>query len=58
VIANIELVSKLFLTKTTYAILLALAFGGLLWEFPFLPRQLSAGAHSASPSRPAQSSPW
>ncbi|TFC10446.1 cation-translocating P-type ATPase [Cryobacterium algoritolerans] len=42
VIANIELVSKLFLTKTAYAILLALAFGGLLWEFPFLPRQLSA----------------
>ncbi|MBG6214470.1 magnesium-transporting ATPase (P-type) [Cryobacterium sp. CAN_C3] len=42
VIANIELVSNLFLTKTVYAILLALAFGGLLWEFPFLPRQLSA----------------
>ncbi|MDJ0379002.1 HAD-IC family P-type ATPase [Cryobacterium sp. PH31-L1] len=42
VIANIELVSKLFLTKTVYAVLLALAFGLLLWEFPFLPRQLSA----------------
>ena len=42
VIANVELVSKLFLTKTAYAILLALAFGLLLWEFPFLPRQLSA----------------
>jgi cation-transporting ATPase E len=42
VIANVELVSKLFLTKTAYAVLLALAFGGLLWEFPFLPRQLSA----------------
>jgi cation-transporting P-type ATPase E len=42
VIANVELVSKLFLTKTTYAILLALVFGGLLWQYPFLPRQLSA----------------
>jgi cation-transporting ATPase E len=42
VIANVELVSKLFLTKTAYAIMLAVAFGLLLWEFPFLPRQLSA----------------
>jgi cation-transporting P-type ATPase E len=41
VIANIELVSKLFLTKTAYAVLLAIAFGVLLWEFPFLPRQLA-----------------
>jgi cation-transporting ATPase E len=41
VIANIELVSRLFLTKTVYAIILALAFGVLLWEFPFLPRQLA-----------------
>jgi cation-transporting ATPase E len=41
VIANIELVSKLFLTKTAYAVMLAIAFGVLLWEFPFLPRQLA-----------------
>ncbi len=41
VIANIERVSMLFLTKTTYATLLALLFGLLLLEFPFLPRQLS-----------------
>ncbi|WP_448808058.1 HAD-IC family P-type ATPase [Agromyces bauzanensis] len=42
VIANIERVSMLFLTKTTYATLLAVLFGLLLLEFPFLPRQLSA----------------
>jgi cation-transporting ATPase E len=42
VIANVELVSKLFLTKTTYAVLLAIVFGGLLLQYPFLPRQLSA----------------
>ena len=41
VIANIERVSKLFLTKTTWALTLALAFGVLAWKFPFLPRQLS-----------------
>ncbi|WP_294978012.1 HAD-IC family P-type ATPase [uncultured Microbacterium sp.] len=41
VIANIERVSMLFLTKTTYATLLALLFGVLVLEFPFLPRQLS-----------------
>ncbi len=41
VIANIERVSMLFLTKTTYATLLAILFGVLLLEFPFLPRQLS-----------------
>lgn len=41
VIANIERVSMLFLTKTTYATLLAVLFGILLLEFPFLPRQLS-----------------
>ena len=41
VIANIERVSKLFLTKTTWALSLALAFGVLAWKFPFLPRQLS-----------------
>jgi cation-transporting ATPase E len=41
VIANIERVSKLFLTKTTWALTLALSFGLLAWKFPFLPRQLS-----------------
>lgn len=41
VIANIERVSKLFLTKTSWALSLALVFGLLAWKFPFLPRQLS-----------------
>lgn len=41
VIANIERVSMLFLTKTVYATTLAVVFGALLLEFPFLPRQLS-----------------
>ncbi|WP_284981686.1 HAD-IC family P-type ATPase [Arthrobacter sp. efr-133-TYG-118] len=42
VIANIERVSVLFLSKTAYAIVLSIIFGSLLMEFPFLPRQLSA----------------
>ncbi|MDQ0867826.1 cation-transporting ATPase E [Arthrobacter sp. V1I9] len=42
VIANIERVSMLFLTKTAYAVILSITFGALLWEFPFLPRQFSA----------------
>lgn len=41
VIANIERVSMLFLTKTAYATGLAVIFGVMLLEFPFLPRQLS-----------------
>ncbi|MBL0705994.1 HAD-IC family P-type ATPase [Sinomonas sp. JC656] len=41
IIANIERVSQLFLTKTVYAFLLGLGFGALAWAFPFLPRQLS-----------------
>ena len=41
VIANVERVSMLFLTKTAYAVALAVAFGILMLEFPFLPRQLS-----------------
>jgi cation-transporting ATPase E len=41
VIANVERLAKLFLTKTVYAILWAVTFGALLWPFPFLPRQLS-----------------
>jgi cation-transporting P-type ATPase E len=41
VIANVERVANLFLAKTTYGILFALVFAVLLWEFPFLPRQLT-----------------
>ena len=41
VIANVERVSMLFLTKTAYATGLAILFGILVLEFPFLPRQLS-----------------
>lgn len=41
VIANIERVSMLFLTKTAYATVLAVLFGATLMQFPFLPRQLS-----------------
>ncbi|WP_382305963.1 HAD-IC family P-type ATPase [Herbiconiux sp. UC225_62] len=41
VIANIERVSMLFLTKTAYATFLAVVFGALMLPFPFLPRQLS-----------------
>ncbi|WP_022901369.1 HAD-IC family P-type ATPase [Humibacter albus] len=41
VIANIERVSMLFLTKTAYATVLAIVFGVSLMQFPFLPRQLS-----------------
>ncbi|MDR7085141.1 cation-transporting ATPase E [Arthrobacter ginsengisoli] len=41
VIANIERVSKLFLSKTAYSIAIAVSFGLLNLQFPFLPRQLS-----------------
>ena len=41
VIANIERVSMLFLTKTAFATALAIIFGIMLLQFPFLPRQLS-----------------
>ncbi|WP_115787718.1 HAD-IC family P-type ATPase [Arthrobacter silvisoli] len=41
VIANIERVSVLFLSKTVYALTLSVAVGVLLLDFPFLPRQLS-----------------
>ncbi|MGY3319352.1 HAD-IC family P-type ATPase [Arthrobacter sp. TE12232] len=41
VIANIERVSSLFLSKTVYATAIAVTFGLLDWKFPFLPRQLS-----------------
>jgi len=42
VIANIERVSMLFLSKTAYAVGLALVLSILVLPFPFLPRQLSA----------------
>lgn len=42
VIANVERVSRLFLTKTVWAMALAIAVGIMLSPFPFLPRQLSA----------------
>lgn len=41
VIANIERVANLFVTKTVYAGLLAVAIGLLRWPYPFLPRQLT-----------------
>jgi cation-transporting ATPase E len=41
VIANIERVAKLFLTKTVYATALAVAVGIARLPFPFLPRQLT-----------------
>ncbi|MEV8180980.1 HAD-IC family P-type ATPase [Specibacter sp. NPDC078692] len=41
VIANIERVSMLYLSKTAYAVAISVVFGALVWEFPFLPRQLS-----------------
>ncbi len=42
VIANIERLAMLFLTKTAYIIVISVVYGAHLWEFPFLPRQLSA----------------
>ena len=42
VIGNVERLSSLFLTKTSWAMILAVVFGVLLWEYPVLPRQLSA----------------
>lgn len=42
VIANIERVSLLFLSKTVYIMILSIVFGLTLWGFPFLPRHLSA----------------
>ena len=41
VIANIERVASLFLTKTVYAFVLAVVTGVARLPFPFLPRQLS-----------------
>jgi cation-transporting ATPase E len=41
VTANIERVANLFLTKTTYAALLAVAIVVTGWSYPFLPRHLT-----------------
>jgi cation-transporting ATPase E len=41
VIANVERVGNLFLTKTVYAFLLAISIGVARFPFPFLPRQLT-----------------
>jgi cation-transporting P-type ATPase E len=41
VLANIERVAKLFLTKTVYALLLSVAVGLTTLPFPFLPRHLT-----------------
>ena len=40
-IANIERVANLFVTKTVYAMLLAIAVGFARWPYPFLPRHLT-----------------
>jgi cation-transporting P-type ATPase E len=41
VIANIERVANLFVTKTVYAVFLAIAVGVVRWPYPFLPRHLT-----------------
>jgi cation-transporting ATPase E len=41
VIANVERVANLFVTKTVYAVLLAIAVGAASLHFPFLPRHLT-----------------
>jgi len=41
VTANIERVANLFITKTVWATLLAVAMGAALMPYPFLPRQLT-----------------
>jgi cation-transporting P-type ATPase E len=41
VMGNVERVANLFVTKTTYALLLALAIGVATLPFPLLPRQLT-----------------
>ena len=45
VMANMERVASLFLAKTTYAAILAVAVVLLVWPYPFLPRHMTlAGA--------------
>jgi len=41
VMANMERVANLFLTKTVYAAMLAVGVALLAWEYPFLPRHIS-----------------
>ena len=41
VIANVERVSNLFVTKTCYATLLAMAIAIARWPYPFLPRHMT-----------------
>ncbi|MDO5729721.1 MAG: cation-translocating P-type ATPase [Actinomycetaceae bacterium] len=41
IIANMERVSALFLTKTFYSALLAVTVAVLAWRYPFLPRHLT-----------------
>lgn len=41
VIGNVERVANLYLAKTVYGVIFAVVFSALLWEFPFLPRQLT-----------------
>lgn len=41
IIANIERVTNLFLTKTSFAVLMGVVLGLMAWTFPFLPRQYS-----------------
>jgi magnesium-transporting ATPase (P-type) len=41
VVANVERVANLFVTKTVYAMLLAIAVGITRWPYPFLPRHLT-----------------
>jgi cation-transporting ATPase E len=42
VMANIERLALIFLSKTAYIMTISIIFGLTLWGFPFLPRQLSA----------------
>lgn len=41
IIANMERVSSLFLTKTTYSAVLAILVSLFAWRYPFLPRHLT-----------------
>ncbi|MBB5750735.1 HAD-IC family P-type ATPase [Micrococcus sp. TA1] len=41
VIANIEQLAHLYLTKTAYAVLFGVVFSLLAWQYPLLPRQAS-----------------
>lgn len=41
IIANMERVSALFLTKTFYSFLLAIVVATIAWRYPFLPRHLT-----------------